>query len=83
MQGRLKYYNDSATRDIKIYIQRLKKYHIRGGNVKVTLYMAMTVNGYVAKENDETPWSDEEWESYSKSCGSSRTWLLEGEPMKL
>ena len=28
--------------------------------------MAMTVNGYVAKENDETPWSDEEWLSFSK-----------------
>ena len=32
--------------------------------MKVILYMAMSVNGYVATEQDETPWSDEEWESY-------------------
>lgn len=30
----------------------------------VVLYMAITVNGYIAKENDETPWSEEEWISY-------------------
>jgi dihydrofolate reductase len=34
--------------------------------MKVMLYMATTVNGYIAKENDETPWSNEEWMSYSK-----------------
>ncbi len=33
--------------------------------MKVILYMAMTANGYIAKENDDAPWSDEEWESYS------------------
>ncbi|MCK5629653.1 MAG: dihydrofolate reductase [Nanoarchaeota archaeon] len=27
--------------------------------------MAITANGYIAKENDETPWSDEEWDSFS------------------
>ncbi len=32
--------------------------------MKVTLYMAMTVNGMIAKENDETPWSDAVWISY-------------------
>jgi len=26
--------------------------------------MAMTVNGMIAKENHETPWSDEEWASF-------------------
>ena len=26
----------------------------------------MTVNGYIAKENDETPWSDAVRESYYK-----------------
>lgn len=31
----------------------------------VTLYMAQTVNGYIARENDETPWSDVVWESYA------------------
>lgn len=34
--------------------------------MKVVLYMAMTLNGYIAKENNETPWSDEEWQSFSK-----------------
>ena len=33
--------------------------------MKVVLYMAMTANGYIAKENNETPWSDEEWKSFS------------------
>ena len=28
--------------------------------------MATTVNGYIAKENNETPWSNEEWQSFSK-----------------
>jgi len=32
--------------------------------MKVILYMAMTVNGLIAKENDETPWSRAVWESY-------------------
>ena len=34
--------------------------------MQVILYMATTVNGYIAKENDETPWSDEEWLSFSR-----------------
>lgn len=34
--------------------------------MKAILYMAMTVNGMIARENDETPWSDEEWECYKK-----------------
>ena len=34
--------------------------------MKVVLYMAITANGYIAKENNETPWSDEEWESFSE-----------------
>jgi len=34
--------------------------------MKVVLYMAITANGYIAKENNETPWSDEEWQSFSE-----------------
>ena len=34
--------------------------------MQVILYMATTVNRYIAKENNETPWSDEEWQSFSK-----------------
>lgn len=33
--------------------------------MKVVLYMAITANGYIAKGNNETPWSNEEWESFS------------------
>ncbi|MBI2405635.1 dihydrofolate reductase [Candidatus Microgenomates bacterium] len=34
--------------------------------MKVVLYMAVTGNGYIAKENDDTSWiSKEEWNSYS------------------
>ncbi|MDO8503881.1 MAG: dihydrofolate reductase family protein [bacterium] len=34
--------------------------------MKVILYMAVTGNGYIAKENDDTSWiSKEEWNSYS------------------
>lgn len=32
--------------------------------MKIILYMTMTANGYIAKEDDETPWSDIVWESY-------------------
>ena len=32
--------------------------------MKVILYMATTVNGLIAKKNDETPWSEEEYKSY-------------------
>jgi len=41
--------------------------------MKVILYMAITANGMIAKENDDTPWSQEEWESYArkvKECGN-------------
>lgn len=34
--------------------------------MKVILYMAITGNGYIAKENDDTSWiSKKEWDSYS------------------
>src|SRR5258708_23746788 len=41
--------------------------------MKVILYMAMSANGMIAKGDDETPWSDEEWGSYAaigKQIGS-------------
>lgn len=34
--------------------------------MKITLYMGMTLNGIIAKENDEAPWSQEIWKSYYK-----------------
>jgi len=34
--------------------------------MKIILYMAMTINGFIAKEDDDTSWiSQEEWGSYS------------------
>lgn len=33
--------------------------------MKVILYMATSLNGYIAKLDHETPWSEAEWESYS------------------
>ena len=35
--------------------------------VKVILYNATTVNGYIAKSNGETPWSKKEWQTFHKT----------------
>ncbi|MCX7778825.1 MAG: dihydrofolate reductase family protein [Patescibacteria group bacterium] len=32
--------------------------------MKVILYATSTINGYIAKEKDETPWSNETWQAY-------------------
>ena len=32
--------------------------------MQLILYMATTVNGYIADEDGETPWSQAVWESY-------------------
>lgn len=32
--------------------------------MKVILYMAVTANGMIATEDEETPWSTEEWDAY-------------------
>src|SRR5579863_8747483 len=39
--------------------------------VAVILYMAISVDGYIAGQNEETPWSDEEWvafQSFVETC---------------
>lgn len=33
--------------------------------MKLTLYMAMSANGYIAKEDGDTPWSSEEWQGFA------------------
>lgn len=41
--------------------------------MKVVLYMTMSVNGVIARYNDETPWSEAVWKLYSqrvKKCGN-------------
>ncbi|MBI2623464.1 MAG: dihydrofolate reductase [Candidatus Liptonbacteria bacterium] len=32
--------------------------------MKIILYMAITANGYIARENGDTPWSEEEFKAY-------------------
>jgi dihydrofolate reductase len=32
--------------------------------MKTILYMSMTANGYIARENGDTPWSREVWDGY-------------------
>jgi dihydrofolate reductase len=34
--------------------------------MNVTLYMAMSTDGFVAGPEGETPWSDEEWEAFTE-----------------
>ena len=36
----------------------------------------MSVNGYIAKENNETPWSDEIWKSYYKTAKKFKAIVL-------
>jgi len=39
--------------------------------MKTTLYMAISADGFIAGTNDQTPWSDAEWEAFQefvKTC---------------
>src|SRR3989338_8904603 len=36
--------------------------------VNITLYMAQTANGMVARSNGETPWSDAEWKCFYQTA---------------
>lgn len=44
--------------------------------MKVVLYMAMSVNGFIAKENSETPWSADEWKSFSRFVGKAKNIVI-------
>lgn len=44
--------------------------------MKVILYMAMTANGYIARENGDTPWSIEEWQSFAGVVGRTKNIIL-------
>jgi dihydrofolate reductase len=46
--------------------------------MKVILYMAMTLNGYIAKEDDETPWSDESWAAYRDFVQRTKNIIIGG-----
>lgn len=43
---------------------------------EVILYMAVSADGFVAGENNETPWSDAEWESYREFVTSCDVCLI-------
>lgn len=39
--------------------------------MNIVMYMAISADGYIAGSNNETPWSDEEWQAFNefqKSC---------------
>lgn len=40
--------------------------------------MAMTLNGYIAKLNDDTPWSEESWKAYSDFVKRTRNIIIGG-----
>ncbi len=44
--------------------------------MKVILYMAMTVNGMIARENDDTPWSKAVWREYYKFIKQKRNIII-------
>ncbi|MDP3881472.1 MAG: dihydrofolate reductase family protein [Nanoarchaeota archaeon] len=44
--------------------------------MKIVLYMAMTVNGYIAGKENETPWSQEEWSSYAEAVKRSKAIII-------
>jgi len=44
--------------------------------MKCIIYMAMTVNGYVATKNNETPWSEEEWKAYETAVRKTKCLII-------
>ena len=44
--------------------------------MKVTLYMAMTANGMIARENDDAPWSKGVWKEYYKFIKQKRNIII-------
>jgi dihydrofolate reductase len=51
--------------------------------MKVILYMAITANGYIARENDDTPWSDEEWEAFNKMANHVKNEVIGRKTLEL
>jgi len=44
--------------------------------MNVILYMAMSANGYIARKNNQTPWSEEEWKSFSEKVKSVKNLVV-------
>lgn len=36
----------------------------------------MTANGYIARENDDTPWSIDEWKSFAEVVGRTKNMII-------
>jgi len=51
--------------------------------MKVILYMAITANGYIAKKNNDTPWSSEEFASYFSHVRSAKHVIVGHKTFKL
>lgn len=39
--------------------------------MKVTLYMALSADGYIARADNSTPWSQEEWEAFHQATAQA------------
>lgn len=44
--------------------------------MKRILYMAMTINGFIAKEDDRTEWSQAEWEEYRERVNKAGALII-------
>lgn len=44
--------------------------------MKVILYMTTTINGYIATENHDTPWSDDAWKSYTNKVREIKNMII-------
>lgn len=44
--------------------------------MKLTLYMGMSLDGFIAKENDDVPWSEAVWQSYYDIAGGFKAIIL-------
>lgn len=44
--------------------------------MEVVVYLAQTVNGYIAKTDDSTPWSKSEWNAYSSTIRSAKNLVV-------
>lgn len=44
--------------------------------MNVILYMATSANGYIAKANNETPWSDAGWESFAQKVSDVKNLVI-------
>ena len=39
--------------------------------MQITIYMAVSVDGFIAGPDNETPWSDAEWDNYNQYLGQN------------